>query len=291
MVRRRSHDAPLAAVRSPVPPGAGLHRVGRRVDEHSAFSSRREGRRMNTGGTPIRWPLRAWLGVEVCFGVAAVLAIGVSPENSATNFAWPIRSVVMASVLGAFYMTTAPLFLLPLFARQWEMIRVMILPAALFCAIQLVATFLHWEKFTVDSRPFTVWFASYVLPPPILVAAYVWQERKAGTRSADPGETFPGWLRVLGLASGGLLTLIGAICFAFPALLIPRFSWPLTPLTTRSLCAWLLLFGTLLLCMVRENDRTRCRLASLMLIFALPALIVQMLRFGGEVDTSRPALW
>jgi hypothetical protein len=88
-----------------------------------------------------------------------------------------------------------------------------------------------------------------------------------------------------------LLTLIGAICFAFPALLIPRFSWTLTPLTTRSLCAWLILFGTLLLCMVRENDRTRCRLASLMLIFALPALIVQMLRFRAEVNAGSPALW
>ena len=246
---------------------------------------------MTTGGTPIRWPLRVWLGVEVCFGVAAVLAIGVSPESSATNFAWPIRPAVMASILGAFYITTAPLFLLPLFARQWEMIRVMILPAALFCAVQLVATFLHWEKFTVDSRPFAVWLASYVLPPPILVAAYVWQQRTSNARAADSGETFPGWLRALCLACGGSLALIGVSCFAFPALLIPRFAWALTPLTTRSLCAWLVLFGTLLLCMVRENDRTRCRLASLMVIFALPALVVQMLRFRTEVDFGSLALW
>lgn len=247
---------------------------------------------MSTMGTPIRWPLRVWLGVEVCFGVAAVLAIGVSPENSATNFAWPIRPAVMAAVLGAFYITTAPLFLLPLFARKWEMIRVMILPAALFCAVQLVATFLHWEKFTVDSRPFTVWFASYVLPPPILVAAYIWQQRHTSARTAvDSGETFPSWLRSLCLASGGALALTGASCFIFPALLVPRFAWTLTPLTTRSLSAWLILVGTLLLCMARENDRTRCRLASLMLIFALPALVMQMLRFRTEVNASHPALW
>ncbi len=246
---------------------------------------------MSTQGTPIRWPVRAWLGVEVCFGVAAVLAIGVAPQDSATNFAWPIRPAVMAAVLGAFYITTAPLFLLPLFARRWEMIRVMILPAALFCAIQLLATFLHWEKFTVESRPFAVWLASYVLPPPILVAAYVWQERTARGRTVDSGETFPGWLRALCLACGGALVLLGASCFAAPALLVPRFAWVLTPLTTRSMSAWLILFGTLLVCMVRENDRTRCRLASLMLIFALPALIVQMLRFREEVNAASPALW
>jgi hypothetical protein len=261
------------------------------VDDRAALASHGEGRRMTTSGTPIRWPVRAWLGVEVCFGVAAVLAIGVSPEASATNFAWPIRPAVMASVLGAFYITTAPLFLLPLFARRWEMIRVMILPAALFCAVQLVATFLHWEKFTADSRPFAVWLASYVLPPPILVAAYVWQQRSSSANAAASGETFQRWLRVLCIACGGALALIGTVCFVLPALLIPRFAWTLTPLTTRSFSAWLLLFGTLLLCMARDNDRTRCRLASLMLIFALPALIVQMLRFRGEVDAGSPALW
>ncbi|MDZ4771586.1 MAG: hypothetical protein SGI72_00490 [Planctomycetota bacterium] len=246
---------------------------------------------MSTAGTPIRWPVRLWLAVEVCFGVAAVLAIGVSPQDAATNFAWPIRPTVMAAVLGAFYITTAPLFLLPLFARRWEMIRVMILPAALFCAVQLLATFLHWEKFNVDSRPFAVWFASYVLPPPILVAAYIWQQRIVSVGAAASGNALPRWLRTLCLACGGSITSIGVIGFAFPQLLITRFAWTLTPLTTRSLCAWMILVGTLLLCMVRENDRTRCRLAALMLIFALPALIVQMLRFRTEVNADSPALW
>jgi hypothetical protein len=44
-------------------------------------------------------------------------------------------------------------------------------------------------------------------------------------------------------------------------------------------------------CMVRMIDRTRCRLASLMSIFALPALIVQMLRFKADADTGSPARW
>lgn len=63
---------------------------------------------MRPEGTPIAWPLRAWLGVEVLFGVAAVKAIGIAPADSQTNFAWPIQPVVMAAVLGAFYMTSAP---------------------------------------------------------------------------------------------------------------------------------------------------------------------------------------
>ena len=122
---------------------------------------------MTSQGTAITLPLRAWLVVEVLFGVAAVLAIGIAPGNTETNFAWPIKPVVMAAVLGGFYITSAPLFLFPLFAKRWEMIRVMILPAVLFSSLQLVATILHWDKFSVGTIPFYVWFASYILPPPI----------------------------------------------------------------------------------------------------------------------------
>src|SRR5687767_15895209 len=140
---------------------------------------------MNAPGTPIAWPLRAWLAVEVLFGIGAVMAIGVSPADSATNFSWPIQPVVMAAVLGAFYMSSALLFLLPFFAKRWEMIRVMILPTAIFSTVQLIATFLHWDKFSVGTTPFYVWFASYLLPPPIFVAAYVWHQRRAGSQNTN----------------------------------------------------------------------------------------------------------
>ena len=53
---------------------------------------------MTVSGTAIAWPLRAWLAVEVMFGVAAVSAIGISPGNTKTNFAWPITPVVMAAM-------------------------------------------------------------------------------------------------------------------------------------------------------------------------------------------------
>lgn len=246
---------------------------------------------MSGAGAPIRWPVRAWLAVEVCFGVAAVLAIGIAPQDSAKNFAWPIRPIVMASVLGAFYFTSAPLFVLPLFARRWESIRVMILPAALFCALQLLATILHWEKFTTDGRPFAVWLASYVLPPPILVAAYLWQQRGLAPQVPDPTQAFAPILRAAAIGCGAAFSVIGTLSFVFPAWLVPRFAWTLTPLTTRSMSSWLVLFGVLLLAMAREDDRTRCRLASLMLLFALPALVVQILRFRGDVDAAHPSLW
>jgi hypothetical protein len=246
---------------------------------------------MTVQGTPIAWPLRVWLAIEVLFGVGAVLAIGLFPADTQTNFAWPILPVVMASVLGGFYITSAPLFLFPLFARRWENIRVMILPATLFTFVQLVVTFLHWDKFSVGTVPFYVWFASYLLPPPIFLAMFAWQQWRAARVTVTPGRPLEPVARWLLIFLGAYVTLGAIAVFIFPDLLIAIFPWKLTPLTARSLCGWLLAVSTLLLSMAVENDRTRVRLATPMLILILPALLLQMVRYYNEVNWLNPALW
>jgi hypothetical protein len=264
--------------------------VGRR-DLPVSFAKQKEGICVTPQGTPIAWALRLWLAVEVLFGIGAVLAIGRAPAESATNFAWPIQPAVMAATLGAFYITSAPLFLLPLFARRWENIRAMILPTALFSTVQLAATFLHWDKFSVGTIPFYVWFASYLLPPPIFVIAYLWHQRRADSQAVRSDETIPSWLHRLLVICGSLLTVISILTFFFPAFLISVFPWQLTPLTARSLSGWLIVVGTIMLWISRENNRTRARLATPMLILILPALLMQILRFAEQVDWSSPVLW
>ena len=246
---------------------------------------------MNSQGTPIALPLRLWLGVEILFGIGAVLAIGLSPADSATNFAWPIQPVVMAAVLGAFYMSSALLFVVPFFARRWEMIRVMILPTAIFSTVQLIATFLHWDKFSLGITPFYVWFASYLLPPPIFVTAYFWHQRRAVAQSSDTDSPLPAWMRTLFWIIGIGLVLVATSAFIFPSVLIQNFPWQLTPLTTRSLCGWIMILGVVLITMVRENDRARVRFATPILILVLPTLLLQMSRFADQVNWGNSTLW
>ena len=245
----------------------------------------------NSNGLRIAQPLRIWLVIEVLFGIGAVLAVGLSPADTETNFAWPIQPVVMAAVLGAFYITSAPLFLFPLFAKRWQMIRVMILPAALFCTVQLMATFIHWDKFSIGTIPFYVWFASYLLPPPIFLGAYVWHERKSVSNSKTVDDSLPSRINQLFIFCGGLLTILSILVFIFPNLLIPGFPWKLTPLTARSLCGWLIAVGTLMLSVSRENNKTRSKLAAPMLILAFPVLLMQLVRFSNEVNWNAPVLW
>ncbi|MEO8082561.1 MAG: hypothetical protein ABI780_01930 [Ardenticatenales bacterium] len=241
--------------------------------------------------TPVVWWLRAWMIVEIFFGLAAISAIFLRPDHTATNFAWPIKSTVMAAVLGAFYFASALLFVLPLFEKRWQNVRVMILPTAIFAAMMCLTTFLHWSKFSLGTLPFGVWLASYVLPPPIFVAAYLWHQRRAEPVGRAIEAPLPTAARSFLHFNGMAVVLAALALYAVPALLLTRGPWPLTPLTVRALCSWLIGVGLLQHWMAWENDWRRVRLATAMLLLLPPALFVQLARFRDEVAWSNPALW
>jgi len=236
-------------------------------------------------GTPIGRPLRAWFAAEVFFVVAALLSIGLQPAETEDGWAWPIEPVVMASVFGAFYVAVAPIMLLALLAKRWEMVRVIVPTAILFTSAELLATFLHWDKFSTGTAPFYLWFASYVLPPPIFLATYLWQQRRAAPRRPSD-RPLPARLRTLLFVLGGFLSVEAVVAFAYPAWFADDFPWQLTELTTRALCGFLLAVGSLMVAMAIENHRDRVRLASPMLILVLPAVALAVARYSEQVDLS-----
>jgi hypothetical protein len=243
-------------------------------------------------GTPIALPLRAWFAVEVFFGVSAVLSISIDPANTRTNFAWNVQPVVMAAVLGAYYIASALLFVLPLFARRWEMIRVMILPTAFFSTAELITTVLHWSKFSIGTIQFTGWFLSYLLPPPIFIGYYLWQERRARQLSSVvPTEPLPPDVRSALLHWGGLLAILTIFFFIFPQALIASAPWQMTPLTARAFDSWLLAVAALMLSMAHENDRTRVLLGTPMLILIFPVVTIQIARYADQVHFANVALF
>jgi hypothetical protein len=247
---------------------------------------------MSLSGTPIALPLRAWFAVEVFFGVSAVLSIGLDPANTRTNFAWNVQPVVMAAVLGAYYISSALLFLLPLFARRWEMIRVMILPTALFSTAELITTVLHWSRFSIGTVQFTGWLLSYLLPPPIFVGYYFWQERRARrAASAMPAEPLAPDVRNALLHWGGVLAILTIFFFIVPQALIAIAPWPMTPLTARAFDSWLLAVAALMLSMAYENHRTRVLVGTPMLILVLPVVTIQIARYADQVQFANVALF
>jgi hypothetical protein len=240
--------------------------------------------------TPVSAMLRLWLVVEVGFGLAAILAVFLFPEQTDSNFAWPVKPPVMAALLGAFYLATAVMLVASLFQRWWERVRVIILPSAAFTTLELLVTLLHWDRFKVGTLPFTVWFASYILPPLVFAFLYWWQQRRSTPVGTGVTAPLPSWVRRLCAVNGGILVAVFLLVLAVPDLLVPRGPWMLTPLTTRALCGWAVALGLLLLSIRAENDWRRARLATLMPITLGPALLLQLARFRGQVSWGHPGL-
>jgi hypothetical protein len=226
-------------------------------------------------GTRIGWPLRTWFVVELFFAVSATISVALAPAQTSANFAWTIKPEVMAALFGAFYAALAPVLVLLIFARRWEMVRVFVLPGMLFTAAQLIVTLLHWDRFAVGTAPFNIWFASYLLPPPVFLACYVWQQRRADAsgqvNQVDHDRPLATWQRRALIALGALFTLEAMVALVWPA-------W------------FFLLLGLLLLSMARENDRERVRIVSPFLILLLPVVAVQVGRFPEQVDWSHPRI-
>jgi hypothetical protein len=241
--------------------------------------------------TPVRLPLRLWMAVEVFFGLAAISTVFLRPQDTENSFAWPIQPTVMAAALGAFYLSSALIFVLPLFATRWQQVRVMVLPSAAFSTVMLAATVLHWDKFSVGTFPFLIWFASYVLPPPIFVGLYLWHQRDAAPVGVGVRTPIVPWIRSLLGVNGAALSALALIVFAVPDLLISVAPWEFTPLTTRALCGWLLAVGLLQVSMAWEGDWFRARLATAMLIVLPIAVAVQLARYADQVDWGNVALW
>jgi hypothetical protein len=247
---------------------------------------------MTQPGTPIAWPLRAWLVIEVLFSVGAILTIALDPVSTRARFAWNVEPVVMAAVLGAYYVSAGLVTLLPVFARRWEMIRVMILPTVLFTGSELLTTLLHWNSFSVGTLGFTVWFLSYLLPPPILLGFYLWHERRArqSNMATPPDPLAPEARRTL-LHIGGLTTLLSLLMFLLPQAFLGFAPWQVTPLSIRVFSGFLLAAGTLMLSMARENDRSRVLVAVPLLLLMLPAVTLQLVRFSDQVTFANTALF
>jgi len=247
---------------------------------------------MRQPGIPIAWPLRLWLAVEVLFSIGAILTVALDPANTAERFAWNVKPVVMAAVLGAYYISTGLVTFLPIFARRWEMIRVMILPTVIFTATELLVTLMHWSRFSVGTVSFTVWFLSYLLPPPILLSLYLWHERRArqSTSAVPANSLLPEVQRTL-LHFGGLASILSLLILILPQAFIAFAPWEVTPLSARVFAGFLLAAGTLMLSMARENDRSRVLMGVPLLVLMFPVVTLKIARFPDEVDFANTALF
>ncbi|MGW8252128.1 MAG: hypothetical protein ACWGO1_15920, partial [Anaerolineales bacterium] len=158
-------------------------------------------------------------------------------------FAWPVKPMMSAMMLGATYIGGAYFFTQVILARQWHTVRLGFIPVSTFAGILGISTLLHWDKFTQGHISFILWAILYfVLPFVIPVVWYMNQRTNRGGPDPRRGE-LPRSLCVTAGVLGGVMAAVSLVLLVAPQVMTPTWGWTLTPLTARIMSAMFALSG------------------------------------------------
>jgi hypothetical protein len=239
---------------------------------------------------------RAVLVVFSLLTALAVLVLYLLPDRTDRLFAWTISPPLTAAFLGAGYAAGCVLEVLSLRERAWARNRVPVLTILVFTGLTLVATLLHLDRFHftdaggVATFAAWLWTAVYVAVPLLLVVVVARQERVDGE---DPPRNRPVPTVLRGVLGGqsAVMLGVGAALFLAPATSERLWPWTLTPLTARTVAAWLLALGMATALAAWGGDLDRLRTATVSYTVFGAAVLVALLRFRDTVAWDRPVAW
>jgi hypothetical protein len=235
-------------------------------------------------------PTTRWLSAFITpfLLVAFVLLYGF-PGDTARLWAWPIRPTMSSMVLASAYLGGAWFFLRVLRERRWAAVGDGLVAVTAFATLLAIATVLHWDRFSHGSLAFWIWAGLYAVAPFLVAGAWWRNQRTAAAPEVDELRLPPAarW-GVAAFGIGGLA--MGAVMFASPATMIPRWPWLLTPLTCRVLGAVLVLAGAAAGA-VRDPRWVRIRLLLEVEVVMLVLMLVAAFRARDELIAGRPLGW
>ena len=180
--------------------------------------------------------------------VAAFVILYLFPDRTEDLWAWTVNPSLTAMVMGGGYLSGAYLFARVATVRRWHRVWPGFVSTTLFTAVLLLATLVHWDKFNHGHVSFWAWLGLYLITPPLL--PWLWfRNRQTDPATPDPGDVrLDRRLRLVIAMVGVLLLLVGLVLVVRPELVITRWPWKLTPLTARTLSAFISFPATTLLC-------------------------------------------
>ena len=223
----------------------------------------------------------------------AVLFLGAGQTDR--YFAWTINPPATAAFLGAAYAGGCALVVLGLRRGTWAAMRIPYITILVFTLVTLAATLLHLDKFHFAKSGvalFAAWFwlAIYVFVPLAMIILLIGQVRRP---VPEPGRRLPipRPLAAALMVQGGIFLGVGVALFVGPASQAVLWPWMLTPLTARSVAAWLIAFGLGGLLAVRDDDLVRLDVSAAAYALLAGLEIVVLVRYAEVVRWTAPATW
>lgn len=171
--------------------------------------------------------------------VAAFVILYGFPDRTQKLWAWTIAPEMTPMFMGGGYLAGAWLFVRVAAAKEGHKANAALLAVSVFTLLLGLATILHWDRFNHDHVSFWAWLALYTVTP-VLLPLLWFNNRGTDPVQPRPGEVLvPNGLRIL-MSAGGLVTLAFAlVMFLRPSAVIDEWPWTLTPLTARTLSAFI----------------------------------------------------
>lgn len=205
-------------------------------------------------------PATRWTAgiVAVVLATAGVILYGF-PTRTPLLWAWEINPPTTAMAVGAGYAAGATFFVRAFRSRRWHEVGLAFVAATVLSSMLLVATLLHWENFSHGHVSFWAWIVVYTVAPWLL--PLLWSRN----RDHDPGDAVDAKVvpdavrRVVGAVG---VAQVGASLafFVRPSLAMAWWPWSLSPLTTRTLGAFLAFVGVVWLAFLFERRWSALRL-------------------------------
>jgi peptidoglycan/LPS O-acetylase OafA/YrhL len=243
-------------------------------------------------------PETPWVCAAVAISlVGGVALLWIAPGRTDDLFAWTIRPDLTPLFMGSAYGAGAYFFVRCALSRSWHRSSTAFLPIALFAALMLIATLLHWDRFNRGDAPFVaatsfyLWVAIYVLSP--LAVAGLWlRNRRADDGAPEPVDAVvPRTVRAAAAVGGCAGVAAGLVAFLAPERFADAWPWQLTPLTARVIGAFLVESGGIAVALARESRWSAWRL--LVQTATIGALLfgVGLVRGWDDLDLGNPLAW
>lgn len=221
----------------------------------------------------------------------AWVALYVDPTDTATRFAWTIKSHMTAMLMGAGYGSAIVFYLYVLFGRRWHRVSLGLLPTTELTWVLLITTVLHWETFhhtNPGHGAFLLWLWIYLLTPIVVPAVWLLNRRHDPGTLEDRDVRVPRAAAATFVVAGVLLIALALLLFVFPRSFISVWPWKLTPVTARAITAFIALPGIAWLAIAADRRWSAARAMIVTVALGLALMLGAVVRAWGEFDHRSP---
>ncbi len=243
--------------------------------------------------TPTRWA--SWIVVAIL--IPALIVLWGLPDRTADLWAWTFKPGMTAIFMGSCYGAGAYFFTRVATAREWHTVSAGVLSAALFAALMLVPTLIHYDRFNHGDAPFLAafafygWVVVYIAAPPLV--GWLWlRNQRLDTFTRAPDDPVVPRAAILAVRGVGACAVVGAAVFLVsPATAIDVWPWTLTPLTARVLACFTAQVGIGALLLSRDDRWSAWRVLLQTFLVATVLLLIGSARAWSDFDHGKPSTW